>query len=85
MCDFCNNIKDEEWYKEHHSWDTDNAIVQTGEKTFGLWVECDDWFCSGVVMKIKFCPICGANLAQEAILKKERVNNPYYQKYGFEF
>lgn len=62
MCNFCDNIKDEEWYKEHHTWDTDNAIVQTGEKTFGLWIEYDDWFCSGVAMKIKFCPICGREL-----------------------
>lgn len=67
MCNFCDNIKDIEWYKEHAFWERDNAIVQTGEKIFGLWIECDDSFFSGVAMKIKFCPLCGANLA----LKKE--------------
>lgn len=85
MCDFCDNIKDIERYKKHYFWERDNAIVQTGEKTFGLWIECDDSFFSGVAMEINFCPMCGADLAQEAFLKKERVNNPYYQKYGFDF
>ena len=85
MCDFCDNIKDVEYIKEHHSWGRGPEIAQTGESTFGLWVECDDYYCSGVAMKINFCPICGANLAQEACLKRERANNSYYQKYGFEF
>jgi len=85
MCDFCDNIKDKEWYEEHDSYTRSNTIVQTGEKTFGLWIECEDWYYSGVAMKINFCPMCGADLAQEALLKKERVNNPYYQKHGFDF
>lgn len=85
MCDFCDDIKDAEWFKEHDPWDRDNAIIQTGEKTFGLWIECDDYFYSGIAMKINFCPKCGANLTQEALLKKEHINNPYYQKYGFDF
>lgn len=62
MCNFCDNIKDRKWFEERDSWDRKNTIVQTGEKTFGLWIEYDDWFCSGVAMKIKFCPICGREL-----------------------
>ena len=85
MCNFCDNIKDKEWYQEHNSWDRDNAIVQTGEKTFGLWIECEDCFYSGVAMKINFCPMCGADLTQKAFLKKKHAINPYYQKYGFDF
>ena len=85
MCNLCNNIKKIELYEEIDTWDRDNAIVQKKNKAFGLWIECDDCFYSGVAMEINYCPICGANLAQEALLKKEHVNNPYYQKYGFEF
>lgn len=81
MCDFCDNIKDKEWFEERDSWDRKNAIVQIGEKTFGLWVECEDYFYSGVAMKIKFCPICGANLS----LKKKDASTSFYQKHGFDF
>ncbi len=81
MCDFCDNIKDKEWFEERDSWDRKNAIVQTGEKTFGLWIECDDYFYSGVAMKINFCPICGTNLS----LKKKDASTSFYQKYGFDF
>lgn len=84
MCDFCDNIKDVKWYKEH-SFYTNNVIVQTGKTDFGLWIKCEDCLSNGGVLKIKYCPMCGANLAQEALLKKERANNPYYQKYGFDF
>ena len=80
MCDFCDNIKDVEWYKEHDSWDGDNAIVQTGERTFGLWIECDDYFYSGVAMKIKFCPLCGADL-----IYKQLENDLIKSKSKFEF
>ncbi len=85
MCDFCNDIKDAEWYKEHDSYDRINAIVQTGEKTFGLWIECEDCYYSGVVMKIKYCPMCGNNLSEYAEWKERMKHNDYYQKYGFEF
>lgn len=85
MCDFCNNIKDVEYIRKHPSWERVTEIAQTEENTFGLWVECEDYYYSGIAMKINFCPTCGANLAQEALLKKERANNPYYQKYGFDF
>ena len=85
MCNFCDNIKDIEWYKEHDSWDIDSVIVQTGPTSFGLWMKCEGCSRSGGIMKINFCPECGANLTQEAFLKKERANNLYYQKYGFDF
>ena len=70
MCNFCDNIKDEKWYEEHDPYTRYDTIVQTGEKTFGLWIECEDYYYSGVAMAINFCPMCGADLAQEAFLKK---------------
>ena len=62
MCDFCNNIKTIEQYKEMHSWDRNNAIVQKKNKAFGLWFECDDFYYSGVIMEINYCPVCGRKL-----------------------
>lgn len=62
MCDLCNNIKTIEQYKEMTSWDRYNTIVQQKNNSFGLWIECDDYYYSGVVMKINYCPICGRKL-----------------------
>lgn len=66
MCNLCNNIKKIEQYKEMDSWDRgNNAIVQKENKTFGLWIECEDYYYSGVAMKINYCPICGRKLNGE--------------------
>lgn len=62
MCDFCNNIKDVKYIKECPSWERITEIVQTGECSFGLWVECGDYYYSGIAMKINYCPICGRKL-----------------------
>lgn len=63
MCDLCNNIKKIEQYKEMNSWDRGNiAIVQKRNKVFGLWVECEDWYYSRIVMEINYCPVCGREL-----------------------
>lgn len=85
MCDFCDNIKDIEYIEEHPFSKKMTEIVQTGEYTFRLWIECEDCFYGGVITKINFCPMCGADLAQKAFLKKKRAINPYYQRYGFDF
>lgn len=62
MCDFCNNIKTIEQYKEMHFWDRGNAIVQKKDKAFGLWIECDDSYYSRVAIEINYCPVCGRKL-----------------------
>ena len=62
MCNFCNNIKKIEQYKKIDSWDRNNTIVQRKDKTFGLWIECDDFYYSGVAMEINYCPVCGRKL-----------------------
>ena len=85
MCDFCDDIKDIEYYKEHNYSYIGSVIIQTGPTSFGLWMKCEGCSNNGGVIKIKFCPMCGADLAKEALLKKECTNNPYYQKYGFDF
>lgn len=85
MCDFCDNIKDSKWIKETSPYDRYNCIVQTEEKTFGLWVECEDYYYSGIAMQINFCPKCGFNLIQADLLRKARAKSPHAQKYGFDF
>lgn len=62
MCNLCNNIKKIEQYEEIDSWDRYNTIVQKKNKTFGLWIECEDFYYSGVAMEINYCPICGRKL-----------------------
>ena len=65
MCNLCNNIKKIEQYEEVDSWDRKNTIVQKKDKTFGLWIECDDYYYSGVAMEINYCPKCGRKLNGE--------------------
>ena len=62
ICNLCNNIKKIEEYKEMDTWDRNNAIVQKKNKSFGIWIECEDWYYSGVAMEINYCPICGRKL-----------------------
>lgn len=65
MCNLCNNIKKIKQYEEIDSWDRYNTIVQKKNKTFGLWIECEDFYYSGVAMEINYCPICGRKLNGE--------------------
>ena len=62
MCNFCDNIKDVEYIKKRPFWERTTEIVQIGEHAFGLWIECEDSYYSGVVMEINYCPICGRRL-----------------------
>jgi hypothetical protein len=65
MCELCNKIwKGEEEYHEHHSnhWDEEIAIIVDDDK-FNLYVPCSDWFYSGIVMELNYCPICGKRLS----------------------
>ena len=65
MCNFCNNIKKIEQYEETDSWDRHNTIVQKKNNSFGLWIECEDYYYSGVAMEINYCPVCGRKLNAE--------------------
>lgn len=51
MCDFCNNIiiKKEDYKKKNPS-DRVNCIVKINSYNYGLWIECEDWYYSGVKM-----------------------------------
>ena len=62
MCNFCDNIKDVEYIKKRPFWERTTEIVQTGEYTFGLWIECPDSYYSGIDIEINYCPICGRKL-----------------------
>ena len=65
MCDFCDNIKNIEEHCEMSSWDRHDAIVKKSNGIYSLWIECDDYYYSGTVMDIAFCPICGRKLNAE--------------------
>ena len=60
-CDFCskiwNNVKE---YKESFEFEHDEreAIVMDVHGP-GLYIPCDDWYYSKIVMNINFCPNCG--------------------------
>ena len=62
MCNLCNNIKKVEQYIKIDSWNRYNAIVQKKNNSFGLWIECEDWYYSRIAMEINYCPICGREL-----------------------
>ena len=61
MCGFCEHIETKNDYKEKPFWERDNCIVKYNE-IYGLWVECDDSYYSGVAININYCPICGREL-----------------------
>ena len=63
-CDFCNKI----WrcvddYKKQfeYEWDEENAIVIYRNEPW-LYVPCEDYYYSGCVIQLKYCPKCGRNL-----------------------
>ncbi len=62
MCDFCNNIINEEDYRKKNSYDRINCLVKINSYDYGLWIECEDWYYSGVKMQISYCPMCGRQL-----------------------
>lgn len=60
MCDLCDKVykTKEEMKKEFEChWDEPLCIIDNG-----LYVPCDDWYYSGVVLHINYCPICGRYL-----------------------
>ena len=60
-CEFCskiwNNVKE---YKESFEFEHEEreAIVMDGRGP-GLYIPCDDWYYSKIVMNGNFCPVCG--------------------------
>jgi len=51
MCDFCNNIIiNKEDYKKKNPSDRVNCLVKINSYNYGLWIECEDWYYSGVKM-----------------------------------
>lgn len=60
-CEFCskiwNNVKE---YKESFEFEHEEreAIVMDGRGP-GLYIPCDDWYYSKIVMNVNFCPVCG--------------------------
>lgn len=36
----------------------EEAIVMDGRGP-GLYIPCDDWYYSKIVMNVNFCPVCG--------------------------
>ena len=50
MCDFCNNIINEEDYRKKNPYDRVNCLIKINSYDYGLWIECEDWYYSGVKM-----------------------------------
>ena len=61
MCNFCEHIEIKNDYKRKPFWERDNCIVKNNED-YGLWVECDDSYYSGMAITINYCPKCGREL-----------------------
>ena len=32
------------------------------DNTYNIWSECDDYYYSGEILEINFCPICGRKI-----------------------
>lgn len=63
MCNYCNNIvKVEEYRKIFPPWKRKNVIAIDKDGDYGLWIECEDSYYSGIPLYIDYCPICGRNL-----------------------
>ena len=64
-CNFCKKIwnSKEEYQKQfQHRWDEEVSIVKSYDSKIGLYVPCNDWYYSDVVIDIYYCPICGRKL-----------------------
>lgn len=60
-CEFCSKIWDNvKEYKESFEFEDEEreAIVMNGHRP-GLYIPCDDWYYSKIVMNVNFCPVCG--------------------------
>nr|DAE28903.1 MAG TPA: Rad50 zinc hook motif [virus sp. ctmTa7] len=64
-CELCKKIWNtkKEYIKQfQNKWDENIAIVKDNDDEIGLYVPCEDWYYSDVVMNINYCPICGRKL-----------------------
>lgn len=63
-CELCKKIWNtkKEYTKQFQKWDEHIAIVKDDDDEIGLYVPCEDWYYSDVVMNINYCPICGRKL-----------------------
>lgn len=60
-CSLCDKIwASKEAYQDNFEYRSDEtcAIVMENEEPC-LYVPCEDWFYSDIVMQINFCPKCG--------------------------
>ena len=65
ICELCKKIWNtkKEYIKQfQNKWDEHIAIVKDDDDKIGLYVPCEDWYYSDVVMNINYCPICGRKL-----------------------
>lgn len=64
-CELCKKIwsSQEEYCKQfaHHHYDETYALVMEDGKPY-LYVPCEDWYYSDVVMQVNYCPKCGRKL-----------------------
>lgn len=65
-CNFCKKIWNsmEEYQKQfQHRWDEEISIVKDDDDgNIGLYVPCNDYYYSDIIMDINYCPICGRKL-----------------------
>jgi len=63
MCNICDNCPTLEEYKNRSPYDRENRIIYNEKhKLYEYWMECDDYFYSGILFTANYCPICGRRL-----------------------
>lgn len=63
-CELCKKIwsSQEEYCKQFvYHYDETYALVMEDEKPY-LYVPCEDWYYSDIVMQVNYCPKCGRKL-----------------------
>lgn len=61
MCEFCDNVKDIEQYKKIDPQYRVDCIVKY-KNCYCYWHECLDWYYSGTIFELYYCPKCGRKL-----------------------
>lgn len=63
-CELCKKIwnSKEEYQKQFQHRLEEVSIVKNYDGKIGLYVPCNGWYYSGVVIDINHCPICGRKL-----------------------
>ena len=72
MCDFCDKIYNNDKLREieftgRRKLKIRNAIVKDANGKIGLWNECEDIFCSGIIFYPKYCPNCAMTLENREV------------------